>query len=430
MSGKKLITKLDDKSFLNLLKELYGNDNKIINLQRSRYKKVIENFCKNFKYPSDAELFSSPGRVELCGNHTDHNNGKVLGASINKDIIGAVGKSGNEIKIISEGFKEIFKVNLNDLKKNKNDNNTVLLIKGILQGFRDFGCKTGGFNAYITSDVLNASGISSSAAFEMLISTIINHFYNDNRIDLVTLAKIGRYAENIYWNKPSGLLDQLTCGHGGIISIDFKNSEKPQITGIKNIFSKKNYNVVLLNTGGNHADLTGDYASIPDEMKMTAKKLGCKTLSEINENKFFNNISILRKACGDRAVLRAYHFYAENKRVAEAIESVKKDDITEFLRIIKDSGDSSWKLLQNCYLSADSKNQNIPVALTLTGHFLGAKAPSFACRVHGGGFAGVILIILPDNITGSYKSFIEKYFGKGSCMIMNIRDHGAVRINL
>ncbi len=209
MRDKKLIAKLNDRSFINLLGEIYGKESKTVNLQKSRYKKVIDNFFKNFKDSPDIKLFSSPGRVELCGNHTDHNNGKVLGASIDKDIIGAACKNNNEIKIISEGFREVFKVNINDLKKNKKDGYTVLLIKGIAQGFLDSGLKTGGFNAYISSNVLNASGISSSAAFEMLICAMINYFYNDDKIDLVTLAKIGRFAENSYWNKPSGLLDQL-----------------------------------------------------------------------------------------------------------------------------------------------------------------------------------------------------------------------------
>ncbi|MBN2544409.1 MAG: galactokinase [Spirochaetes bacterium] len=429
MNDKELIAKLKSRDFLKIISEMYGKDNKTFNIQKSRYMKVIENFCRYFNEYENIDLFTSPGRVELCGNHTDHNNGKVLGASINKDIIGAAGKCSNEIAIVSEGFKGVFKVNINDLKKNKDDNNTVLLIKGILKGFKDSDCKTGGFNAYITSDVLNASGISSSAAFEMLICTIINCFYNDNRIDLITLAKIGRFAENYYWEKPSGLLDQLTCGHGGIISIDFKNRENPQVSKINNIFRPNDYNVVLLNTGGNHADLTKEYASIPDEMKTVAKKLGGKTLSDIKEEKFYKNISALRKTCGDRALLRSFHFYEENKRVSEAVNAVKKNNMNDFLKIINDSGDSSWKLLQNCYISAEKKDQNIPIALTLTGLFLGAKSYPFACRVHGGGFAGVILIILPDKITGLYKNYIEKYFGKDSCMIMNIREQGALKIN-
>lgn len=428
MTLKEVQSFFKTEKFASILVRLYGDDELFLKRVKKRYNDALKRFTKEFNITNNISMFTSSGRVELVGNHTDHNNGLVVGASINRDMI-AIASPIKEDKVIifSEGFKNRFVVTFNELKEKSGDGTTIL-IKGLLDGLFNNGYKIGGFSAYVTSDIAKGSGISSSASFEMLILSILSSFYNSDKLDILTMAKIGQYAENFYWGKPSGLLDQLTTSYGGVIAIDFKNKEDIKIEKLTNIFTKNSYNVVLVNTGSSHADLTDNYSSIVTEMKSIASLFGKKSLRETEDNKIIKSSNKIRKEVGDRALLRAIHYYEENKRVKKFINAVKKDNFDSILELINESGSSSWKLLQNCYLPNEVKNQNIPVALTLTELFLKDKV-KYASRVHGGGFAGVILVVLPVNITKEYCIYIESFFGKMSSMVMSIRDIGAININ-
>lgn len=410
----------------NLFGKLYGKEN--IPAQRARYINLIRQYEKAF---GDAQisLFSSPGRTEICGNHTDHNYGKVLAASINLDCICAASRNGdNVIRISDITYREAFSVDLSNLEKIPGERGSVGLIKGIAKALKDFGFKIGGFNACVTSSVIRAAGVSSSASFEMLICSVLNAFYNDGKIDTVTYARSGQYAENVYWDKASGLLDQMACAVGGMISIDFEDPSKPIVEKIDFDFAKQGYNLVIVNTGKSHADLNADYSSVPTEMKSVAKALGHDVCRRITVADIEKDLPSLREKVGDRAVLRALHFLTENKRVEEQIQALKNGDFDAFLRIVTASGNSSWKWLQNCYSPANCREQGITVALAFTEMYL-AKIGVGACRVHGGGFAGVIAVFLPCEKADEYISYIEGLLGKGNAYKMSIRGYGAVCLN-
>lgn len=416
---------IQSSSFAQLLEDMYGNNEYTI--QKQRYLSLLESFRKEFG-EGKVSLFSAPGRTEISGNHTDHNYGKVLAGSINYDTI-AVSRQVNEdtITILSESYTDKFIISITDLKQNPGDNGTAALIRGICAGFLEFGFKVGGLDAYISSNVLSASGLSSSASFEMLLCSIMNDFYNEGSIDPITLAKIGQYAENHYWNKPSGLLDQMACAIGGAISIDFGNPNTPLVEQIDYDFSKDNFSLVIVNTGGNHADLTDAYASVPNEMFSVAKALGKKVLMDLSIEDILGNLCQLREKLGDRAVLRALHFYKENERVDMQVEALKSNDFDRFLILIKESGNSSWKWLQNCYLNQEPREQAVSVALALTEIFIDTIGRG-ACRIHGGGFAGVILAIIPNTSIEQYEKLIRKTLGTDLFKI-NIRKQGAICLN-
>ena len=400
-------------------------DAKIISAQTDRYLQAVLSFEKHFG-ESDIEIFSAPGRTEICGNHTDHQHGQVLAASINLDAIAVVSASlENTITFISDGYAPIFLSASDTTLIPEEAGTTIGLIKGILKGFEDRNYRTGGFKAYVTSDVLGGSGLSSSAAIETLVGTILSGLYNDMTVSAVEIAQIGQFAENKYFGKPCGLMDQVACSVGGFVHIDFANPTAPCIEKINFDIKKHGYRLCIVDTKGSHADLTDEYASIPSEMKQIAKHFGKECLSEVSYEEFIKQFAQLKQFNNDRALLRALHLFHENKRVADAVIALQNNDISGFLHIIKQSGDSSFKYLQNVYTNKDVFAQPIPLALSLTESFLQDKG---VCRVHGGGFAGTIQVFIRSEFVDDYKHFIENFFGDGSCHILDIRKDGGVKV--
>ncbi len=425
MNSKQTLEFLESAKAQEILKVLYAGN---IDESRARYQNIVNKFEKAF---GDGEicLFSSPGRTEISGNHTDHNHGRVLAGSINLDCIGAAAKNDtNTIHIISETFNQDFTISLDNLEGGEEHVGTVELVKGLVKGFTEFGFHIGGFDLYTSSTVISAAGVSSSAAFEMLLCTIMNHFYNEDKLNIVNYAHIGQYAENKYWDKASGLLDQMACAAGGLIAIDFKNPKEPVVEKIDFDFGAQKHKLIIVNTGKGHADLSEDYSSVPMEMKKVARFFGKEVCAEITEEQVIEKLSEVREACGDRAVLRALHFFEENKRVEAEIKALKENDFGAFLAGITESGNSSWKWLQNCFTNHSYQEQGITVALALTELFLKEKKCG-ACRVHGGGFAGVIMAMMPEELVEEYVAYIEKALGEGNAYRMSIRPYGAVCLN-
>lgn len=425
MNSKQTLEFLESAKAQEILKVLYAGE---LDESRARYQNIVNKFEKAF---GDGEvcLFSSPGRTEISGNHTDHNHGRVLAGSINLDCIGAAAKNDtNTIHIISETFNQDFTVSLDNLEGGEEHVGTVELVKGLVKGFTEFGFHIGGFDLYTSSTVISAAGVSSSAAFEMLLCTIMNHFYNEDKLNIVNYAHIGQYAENKYWDKASGLLDQMACAAGGLIAIDFKNPKEPVVEKIDFDFGAQKHKLIIVNTGKGHADLSEDYSSVPVEMKKVARFFGKEVCAEITEEQVIEKLSEVREACGDRAVLRALHFFEENKRVEAEIKALKENDFGAFLAGITESGNSSWKWLQNCFTNHSYQEQGITIALALTELFLKEKKCG-ACRVHGGGFAGVIMAMMPEELVEEYVAYIEKALGEGNAYRMSIRPYGAVCLN-
>ena len=406
-----------------LLTELYGADQ--VEEQRGRYRELLEGYRDKFG-DGEVKLFSSPGRTEISGNHTDHNHGKVLAGSINLDCVGvAAVNHSSKVKIVSTTFGQEFTVDLNNLAPSRRKSGTEDLVKGLLKGFQESGYEVGGFNAYITSNVISAAGVSSSAAFEMLLCSMLNTFFNEGRMDTVAYAHVGKYAENHYWDKASGLLDQMACAVGGLITIDFMEPSDPKVEKIDFDFGSQNHSLIIVQTGRGHADLSADYSAVPSEMKKVAEFFGKNYCSEITEKDVIDNLAEVRKYAGGRSVLRALHFFEENKRVENMVKALKEDRFDVFLENITASGNSSWKWLQNCYTNSNYQEQGITVALALTELFIADKGRG-ACRVHGGGFAGVIMAMLPNDLVDEYVEYIEKALGKGNAYRMSIRPHGAI----
>jgi galactokinase len=409
---------------------LYGGNEQAIEQQSTRYQHLLSLYWEKFNPDEEIHFFSTPGRIEIGGNHTDHNHGLVLAAAVNLDAVAvAAKKNGNIITLFSEGFSDRFVINISDLKPMFEElGTTSALIRGVAARLDELEYSIGGFNACIKSDVLPGSGLSSSAAFEVLISQIFNTFFNNGRIEGKELAKISQYAENHYFGKPCGLMDQTTCAVGGIVSIDFENPENPDIKSIQNDFSNHNYKMIVVNTGGSHANLTDEYAAIPDEMISVAKYLNTDYCRNISIKDLLSRINDLRINTGDRAILRALHFIGENERVKEQVRSLENEDFARFLDLINESGNSSFKWLQNCYSTKNVSEQGISLALALSENYINEVGQG-ACRVHGGGFAGTILAFLHvDHISG-YINLMESVFGKQSAMVLDIRNQGTVYLN-
>ena len=406
------------------LLDVYADETKIY-YQRERYINAIKKFEQCYK-PGDVELFSAPGRTEICGNHTDHQNGEVLAASVNLDTIGIVKKTDdNVIRLVSDNYDEII-IRLDDVSvKEKEKETTKALIKGVVSGFLERNYSVGGFQAYITSDVLIGAGLSSSAAFETLIGTILSGLYNRGTVSATEIAIIGQYAENVYFGKPCGLMDQMASSIGNLVHIDFANPECPYVEKIDFDMEKYGYRLCITDTKGSHADLTDEYAAIPKEMKLVAKYFGKEVLCGISINDVLDNITDLRKKFGDRCVLRALHFIYENKRVQKEVSALKAGNIRAFLDDVKASGNSSFKYLQNVYSNQDIKNQNVSLALFVSEMFLGQNG---VCRVHGGGFAGTIQAFVKNGYVENYKYEMDKIFGKDSCKDLRIRKYGGIKV--
>ena len=410
-----------------LLAKLYGEDAVAGNV--ARYQELLKGYEKAFGDSGDVLLFSSPGRTEISGNHTDHNHGKVLAGSINLDCVGVAAKnSSSHVHIVSETYNQDFTIDLNHLEPSEKKAGTVDLVKGLLKGFEESGYSVGGFNAYITSNVISAAGVSSSASFEMLLCSMLNTFFNEGRMDTVAYAHIGKYSENNYWDKASGLLDQMACAVGGLITIDFVEPSAPAVEKIDFDFGSQNHSLIIVQTGKGHADLSADYSSVPIEMKKVAQFFGKEVLSQVTEEEVIGNLSEVRRFAGDRSVLRALHFFEENKRVEAEVSALKENRFGDFLANITASGNSSWKWLQNCFTNSNYQEQGITVTLALTELFIAEKQKG-ACRVHGGGFAGVIMAMLPKELVDEYIGYIEGCTGKGSAFRMGIRPYGAICVN-
>jgi galactokinase len=425
MNSDMLLLKMNSEDAKLYLEELYGSHGETIEFQKERYKNLILSFQKNF-HEKDVEIFSSPGRTEIGGNHTDHNHGMVLAGSVTLDCIGVASKNQeNIIRIHDISYKTNYTINLFESLQKEDGEASLTLVRGIVAGFIKLGFLVGGFNLCITTNVISAAGISSSASFEMLICKILDAFYNNSTISKIDYSKIGQYAENIYWEKQSGLMDQMACAIGGVLSIDFYDVDSPKVEKIPFELSNHGYELLLLNTGGNHADLSKDYSAIPFEMQSIAIELGKEFLREVPFEIFMKNLENLRLVVGDRAILRAFHFYEENKRVVQQVEALKTNDFQKFLSLVSSSGDSSWKFLQNCYTKEDSKKQSQAYYLALSELFLKERNIG-ACRVHGGGFAGTIVIYLPKEYIHEYALYMEKSTGTKSIHIMNIRKYGVI----
>ncbi len=426
MKAEETLRLLDSPAADALMEQLYGTEGAAEN--KARYQDMVRKFQATYG-DRDMQMFSSPGRTEISGNHTDHNHGKVLAGSINLDCVGVAAKNlSSKVRIVSETFHQQFEIDLNDLAPSAKKAGTVDLVKGLFEGFRESGYQVGGFDAYITSNVINSAGVSSSASFEMLLCSMVNHFFNEGRIDTVAYAHIGKYAENVYWDKASGLLDQMACAVGGLITIDFVEPSAPVVEKIDFDFASQNHSLIIVQTGKGHADLSADYSAVPSEMKKVAEFFGKEVCAEITEEQVLDNLKAVRAYAGDRSVLRALHFFEENKRVEAEVAALKEGRFGDFLSNITASGNSSWKWLQNCYTNSNWQEQGISVALALTELFLAEKQRG-ACRIHGGGFAGVIMAMLPNDLVDEYIEYIEKALGEGCAWRMSIRPYGAVCVN-
>lgn len=424
MNTEMLIEKIQSGELDSKLIDIYV-DNKLLEYQKSRYIDAIQRFEKIYG-PGDVMMFSAPGRSEVGGNHTDHQNGKVLATSINLDSIGVVRKTDdNVIRLVSGDYDEIV-ISLNDiLLKQEEMETTTALIKGVVSGFLNRQFKVDGFSAYVTSDVLIGAGLSSSAAFETLIGTILSGLYNDMSVSSIDIAIIGQYAENIYFGKPCGLMDQMACSVGNLVYIDFEDPRKPIVEKVIFDMEQYGYSLCITDTKGSHADLTNEYAAVPAEMKLVAKHFGQDVLRGITASDILKEITALRSELGDRSVLRALHFVNENERVTKEVEALKTGNFEKFLYFVKESGDSSFKYLQNVYAGSDVEHQNVSVALAASDVALGDNGVS---RVHGGGFAGTIQAFVKNGYVDEYKKYMDAVFGKGACSSLRIRKYGGIRV--
>ena len=409
-----------------VLTHIYGEA--AVSAQKARYAAAIDEFAAIYGEDRDITLYSVAGRSELSGNHTDHNYGCVVAASIDLDIIAvAAAREDNVIRIKSEGFPEdVVDFSAYTTPVEAKFGTSESIIAGMCQGFLKDGYKIGGFDAYTTSNVLKGSGLSSSAAFEDMVGNILSHMYNDGKVDNVEIAKLAQYSENVFFGKPCGLMDQVACAVGGIVAIDFADPKAPIIDKVSFDISAAGYNLCIVNTGGNHADLTDDYASVPAEMKAAAAYFGKKVLREVDEKEFVAAIPALRETVGDRAVLRALHFFAENKRVASQKAALIAGNLDEFFTQVIASGKSSFCYLQNVYTTKNLTEQGLSLALCLAEKYLNDK--SAAWRVHGGGFAGTIQAYVPMSDVEGFRALMDGVFGEGKCIVLRIRPEGAVRI--
>jgi galactokinase len=445
MKANDLISYIKDGKLDDRLLDIYLDSEKL-DYQKNRYVKAVNSFCKLFQNSSDGsttytendiQIISAPGRTEVGGNHTDHQHGQVLAASINDDAIAVVAaNASNLVQVKSEGY-DIITFSLDNIEKKADEEGTTLaLIKGVIAGVKERGFSVGGFDAYITSDVLGGSGLSSSAAFETVIGNVLSALYNDMKIDPVTIAIIGQYAENYYFGKPCGLMDQMACSVGSLCHIDFADPSNPKIDRIELDMDAVGYSLCITDTKGSHADLTPDYAAVPAEMKSVAAYFGKDVLNDISEEDVIAAIPELREKLGDRPVLRALHYYEENKRVVNEATALKDENFEEFLKNVKASGDSSYKFLQNVYTTHDVLHQNVSIALCMSEKVLNSDSASDnnsslfggVSRVHGGGFAGTIQAFVRNEKVAEYREALDSIFGNGACAVLKIRKYGGIRV--
>lgn len=428
MNAARLADSLESKRGAGVLETLYGTKQGVVVKQRARYRGLVEKFQSAFPSAAAPRLFSTPGRTEICGNHTDHNGGRVLAAAVDLDAIAVAAPAADGlITIESEGYPRQ-SVRLDDLARKDAERSTATaLTRGVAARMKERGHAVGGFCACVTSDVLKGSGLSSSASYEVLVATILNHFYNAGGVTGVEAALIAQYSENEYFGKPCGLMDQTTCALGGFVTIDFRDFAHPLVRSVNSDFSGSGHVPVIVDTGGSHADLTDDYAAVKDEMREVAAFFGGNVLGDVPRGKVLGQVPALRAAASDRAILRALHFYADDLRVEQEVRALEGGRFQEFLSLVNESGLSSWTLLQNCYSCRNVREQGVPIALALSKTLLGERG---AWRVHGGGFAGTILSFVPDADLEGYLAGMRAVFGPASCHPLSIRAPGAVMLDI
>ena len=399
-----------------------------IEYQTKRMIDAIERFEEKYGSDRDIYLLSVPGRSEILGNHTDHNHGKVMAGAINRDIISVVSKNDKgQIRFFSEGYHEsVIGISASHDPKNFRQFTSAALVAGMVRGFTDGGYNVGGFDAYTTTEVLKGSGLSSSAAFEVMIGNILNHLYNGGEVDNKEIAKIAQFSENVYFGKPCGLMDQMACAVGGFVYIDFADEKNPVVNPIRFSLGDHGYSLCIVNTGGSHSNLNDDYASVPGEMKSVAKALGGEVLRGKTKAQLLKIMPELRSKVGDRSILRAMHFLSENDRVESAKAALKSGNIGEFFRNVRASGNSSYKFLQNVFTTQNVSEQGLSLALCITEEFLDTHAG--ACRVHGGGFAGTIQAFIRNTDVEEYRALMDSVFGEGATMPLFVRPLGATRL--
>lgn len=419
------IEELQNGGFAEHLKKVYLTESEA-KQQTERYISLAKDFEEIFGNRENIRFFSAPGRTEVGGNHTDHNHGRVLAAGINLDAVAVAAKNDeNIVRVKSRGYK-MDTVDLSDLSVVDEDmGHSNALVRGMCDGFRKRGYKIGGFDACTVSSVLSGSGLSSSAAFEVLLGTCLNYLYNDGKVDAVTIAQIAQYAENVHFGKPCGLMDQMASSVGGFITIDFADPENPVIGKVDFDFAACGHALCIVDTKGNHADLTDEYAAIRTEMESVASHFGKKVLRDTDEAEFYKNIPAIREKFGDRAVLRAIHFFGDNARVVSEVEALKNGDFQEFKRLICESGASSYMYNQNVYSVKKPAEQPVALGLAISEQVLKNKG---AYRVHGGGFAGTIQAFVPNEMLDTYKNAVEAVFGEGSCYVLLIRPLGGTEV--
>ena len=413
----------DNKAF----RELYGDDQAELKRNGKRYTDLLNQFITAFG-ENDAEFFSSPGRTEIGGNHTDHNWGRVLAGAVNLDNVCVAARNNtNVIRILSEGYPG-FEVDLSSLKPDKSEQFTsAALVRGICSRLSEEGFAIGGFDACIDGGVPKGSGLSSSASFEVLIGAILSYFFNDGKVDPVKNAIIGQYSENNYFGKPCGLMDQTACAMGGLITIDFEDPSKPVVKRVNFDFVATGFSLVITDTGGNHADLNDEYASLPTDMKAVAAELGAKVLRQVSLEQVLDIAPKIREKVGDRAILRAIHFQKDNQRVVDQVAALERNDFKAFLNMVVDSGYSSFMYNQNIFPVNNVREQGVSLALALSELVLKGKG---AWRVHGGGFAGTIQAFVPHDLLDNYISTLGHIYGKDSCHKLFIRHQGAGKVEL
>lgn len=421
-----LIEKINAGNLDETFKLLYGDDHARLAAQKERYKAVIEDFKRDFPGVQPIELFSTPGRTEVGGNHTDHNAGRILAAAVDLDIIAVVAKTGSDtIRIHSEQFPSV-EINTSELDMVEREKfSPTALVRGVCARLRQLGYQIGGFYAFTTSNVPNGAGLSSSAAFEVHIVTILNHLYNKGDIDDMLAAQIAQFAENEYFGKPCGLMDQTTCAVGGLVTIDFKDFYQPIVHQVDFDFLAQGFSVVIVAAGGDHVSLNDDYIALENEMRSVARAMGGDVLREFSKEKLLQDLASIRPQVNDRAILRAIHFYDDDQRVVDQIRALERGNFSKFLELVVESGYSSWRLCQNIFSCTNVYDQGLAVALTMSENLLRARG---AWRVHGGGFAGTIQAFVPDEMVEAYIHEMENVFGPGSCHQLLIRPLGSTRV--
>ena len=406
------------------LKKLYGAS---YMAQRKRYADALEGFAQVFGAQREVRIYSAPGRTEIGGNHTDHNRGVVMAAAVDLDIIAvAACNADNVIRVKSKGFSGMDEVDITRLAPRADEQGrSIALVRGVAAGIAEAGGKVGGVDIYTVSNVLRGSGLSSSAAFEVVLGAVLNGEFNAGQFSAIKIAQISQYAENVFFGKPSGLMDQMACSVGSAITIDFKDAAAPVVDKVPFDLARYGYALCITDTKGSHADLTPDYAAVRGEMEAVAAFFGKQVLREVEEEAFYHNLPAVREKTGDRAVLRAIHFFQECRRAGRLCDAVREGRFEDFLQLITEGGHSSFEYNQNAYSTKHPEQQGVPLGLALSQRVLAGQG---AWRLQGGGFAGTIQAFVPHGLLGQYQSVLEGVFGQGACYVLNIRNYGGIQV--